>query len=148
MRLLWCNDLHLEFLEPDAVTSFARVLAEASADTILIGGDISTSTRIKEDLEEIARHVSDPVYFVLGNHDYYRGSIENTRTRVAEACRNAGNLHYLSRCDVVPLTTSACLLGHDGWGDAGAGDFFESTVALNDYVPASLGGTPKKGAWR
>ena len=115
------------------MASFAKILAEASADAILISGDISLSARITADLEEIARHVPDPVYFVLGNHDYYGGSIENTRTSVAEACQNVDNLHYLSQCDVVPLTTSTCLMGHDGWGDARAADFLKSTILLKDY---------------
>ncbi len=74
MKLLWCNDLHFDFLEPHGVASFAKILAEASADAILISGDISLSARITADLEEIARHVPDPVYFVLGNHDYYGGA--------------------------------------------------------------------------
>jgi len=56
------------------VASFAKILAEASADAIRISGDISLSARITGDLEEIARHVPDPVYFVLGNHDYYGGT--------------------------------------------------------------------------
>ena len=56
------------------MASFAKILAEASADAIRISGDISLSARITGDLEEIARHVPDSVYFVLGNHDYYGGT--------------------------------------------------------------------------
>ena len=36
-----------------------------------------------------------PIYFVLGNHDYYFGSIDKVRKAVKQLCQERPNLHYL-----------------------------------------------------
>jgi hypothetical protein len=44
------------------------------------------------------------------------------------------NLVYLSQTNVVELTPSTALVGHDGWADARLGDFDGSDVILNDFM--------------
>jgi hypothetical protein len=75
-----------------------------------------------------------PCYFVLGNHDYYRGSIADTRFYVAQLVGEVKNLVYLNLTGVVELTPHTALVGHDGWGDARLGDFDGSNVILNDFL--------------
>src|SRR5205814_6880233 len=75
-----------------------------------------------------------PVYFVLGNHDFYRGSIGQVRARVAELARASPWLRWLPEAGVVPLTERACLVGHDGWGDGRLGNPVGSQVMLNDFL--------------
>ena len=73
------------------------------------------------------------MYFVLGNHDFYRGSIQKTRQRVVETVKQARHLTYLTATEVVALTPQTALVGHDGWADTRLGDFNRSEVVLNDF---------------
>ena len=75
-----------------------------------------------------------PIYFVLGNHDFYNGSVAQTRARVGSLVRESENLVYLAQEGVVELTPSTALVGHDGWADARLGDYERSLVQINDLV--------------
>ena len=74
-----------------------------------------------------------PLLFVLGNHDFYGGSIANVRRQVAQVVAGATNLHYLTVSGLVRLSPKVCVIGHDGWGDARYGDFASSRLRLNDF---------------
>jgi hypothetical protein len=73
------------------------------------------------------------LYFVLGNHDFYRGSISGVREKMQALCAACPNLHWLPDAGVVPLTETTCLVGHDGWGDGRLGDYWDSQIELNDW---------------
>jgi 3',5'-cyclic AMP phosphodiesterase CpdA len=109
------------------------MLAETGADAFVISGDIGEADDVIEYLEAIAEKVRRPVYFVLGNHDFYNGSIAGVREKVRAICAATPNLHYLPDAGVVPLTDDACIVGHDGWGDGRLGDYHASEVMLNDF---------------
>ncbi len=74
-----------------------------------------------------------PVAFVLGNHDFYRGSIAGVRAAVRELCRDVPNLRWMPDAGVVPLTDTTCLVGHDGWGDGRLGNYRGSDVLPSDF---------------
>jgi hypothetical protein len=70
---------------------------------------------------------------VLGNHDFYGGSIGSVRENVAREAAASRWLHWLPASGVIPLTANTTLVGHDSWADGRLGDFFRSRVVLNDY---------------
>src|SRR5207245_2109809 len=72
-------------------------------------------------------------YLVLGNHDFYFGSIAAVRRSVVDLCRRRPRLVYLTAGGVVQLAPGMGLLGHDGWADARVGDYERSLVMMNDY---------------
>jgi Icc protein len=74
--------------------------------------------------------VRKPVYFVLGNHDFYHGSISVVRMAIQEL---GDSPRWLGGMECVPLTDTTCLVGHDGWGDGRYGNYAQSDVALNDF---------------
>jgi hypothetical protein len=100
----------------------------------VITGDISEAKTIEQDLAAIESRLSFPIYFVLGNHDFYNGSIAAVRKVVAGLCRRSRRLHYLSDEGVIPLNETTALVGHDGWADGRLGDYAGSTVELTDYT--------------
>lgn len=139
MRFVWSTDLHLNHV-PDATREhwLGRLAAE-SCDAILISGDIGESRELVYHLRKLAEHVETPVYFVLGNHDFYGSSIAATRQAVIQACRDNHLLRYLTDSSAVQLAdcdphNRAYLVGEDGWGDATQGDFDRSYVRLNDFA--------------
>jgi 3',5'-cyclic AMP phosphodiesterase CpdA len=133
MNLTWLTDIHLNFLRPPAQEAFHGMLAGTAADAFVITGDIAEADDVARHLNAIDNAVQRPVYFVLGNHDFYRGSIAGVRKAVRQLCAACPNLHWLPDAGVVPLTDEACLVGHDGWGDGRLGDYHGTDVMLNDF---------------
>jgi 3',5'-cyclic AMP phosphodiesterase CpdA len=109
-----------------------RVQAE-NLDAVALGGDIGEAHTLEHYLEMLAQHLPCPIYFVLGNHDFYFGSILGTRQKTSAICRRHERLCWLSDARVITLSGAMALIGHDGWADGRNGDFFGSDVLLNDY---------------
>ena len=128
-RIAWLTDVHLNFLRPAAREAFFESLPEA--DAFVITGDIGEAHDVCDHLRAFAAR--GPTYFVLGNHDFYKGSIDGVRADVRELCRDVPGLRWMPDAGVVPLTDSTCLVGHDGWGDGRLGDYTNSPVELNDW---------------
>ena len=134
MRVVWLTDIHLNFLMPREVVAFLRSVARMAPDVTLVGGDIGEAPTIEEYLWEISDRLGTPVYFVLGNHDCYNGSIAGARTRASHISRAVPNLRWLSEAGVVGLTDSTALVGDGGWADGRNGGYASSPVVLNDYL--------------
>lgn len=129
MRLAWATDVHLNFLGVAQRARFAAEVAATETEGVLITGDIAEADSVEPLLEELAAVVKRPVWFVLGNHDFYRGGIEEVRARAAAMTA----ARWLPAAGVVPLAPGVALVGHDGWGDARLGNFARTSVELSDF---------------
>jgi len=132
-RVAWCTDIHLNFAKPAALTDFWQQLQGSRADFVLVGGDIGEATDVVHYLDLLGRHMESPICFVLGNHDFYFGSIQGVRVVVRQACAADPRLVYLTDGAILELTPNTALIGHDGWADGRVGNYDQSTVMLNDY---------------
>jgi 3',5'-cyclic AMP phosphodiesterase CpdA len=147
-RVVWLTDLHLNFLELRQTEEFLARVAAQHPDRVLIGGDIAEGPSLAGHLERIATRLACPVYFVLGNHDFYFGSIKRVREAVQELCTSHANLVYLTSAGAVSLSARTGLCGHDGWADARLGDYERSLVMMNDYrLIEELAGVNKRDRW-
>jgi len=127
LRATWLTDIHLNFLKPLALRAFYdRVRAEQPA-VLLVTGDIGEADSVVRFVGELAAIA--PVYFVLGNHDYYRSSIAAVRGAVQ---RLPMEMTWLPGCGPLKITPRTTILGVDGWGDARCGDL-ASKVQLSDW---------------
>ena len=133
MRVAWATDIHLEFLTPPALTRFCITLAQSSADAFLISGDISQARGLLKHLRILERTLERPIYFVLGNHDFYHGRIADVRDQVREVTGISSWLRWLPAAGGIELAPGTGLVGHDGWADGRLGDYRQSPVRLNDY---------------
>jgi 3',5'-cyclic-AMP phosphodiesterase len=133
MRLVWLTDIHLNFLLAEEVDDFLAAVRHSEPQAILITGDIGEANSVSPILQKLADAWSCPIYFVLGNHDFYGGSIAGVRAEVAALGRAKPNLLYLSALDVIELTPNVGLIGDDGWADARLGNYEHSLVMMNDY---------------
>lgn len=133
-RIVWITDIHLDFVaDSNQIEKFCQSIVEVNPDVVLIGGDIAVAATIEESLLLLAKHLQRPIYFVLGNHDFYKGSIAGVRAKIAQLTRRASQLRWLSNSGVIELTPQTGLLGHDGWADGRLGNRIRSEVVLNDY---------------
>lgn len=132
-RLAWLTDLHLNFLSDKQFEAFCVSLASTEADCFALTGDIGEAQSVERYLHLLESSLHRPIYFVLGNHDFYGGSIASVRERVRDLCETSPHLHWMPLENIVPLSKHTCLVGHDGWGDARAGDYWGSRVELNDW---------------
>lgn len=125
-RLAWTTDTHLNFLRViGALESFVEYLKEDAAevsggppDALVITGDIAEGHNFGDFIEDVKKMFGKPVYFVLGNHDFYGSSFEEARDWAA---RLGG---WLVTEAPVKLTDEIALVGHDGWYDARIGNPF------------------------
>lgn len=132
-RLLWITDVHLNFLGQSGVDDFFIDLATVEADGVLLSGDIGEAPSISRYLNALEHQLGRPIYSVLGNHDFYRGSLAGVRASAKVMCAACPNLYWLNQAGIVPLTESTGLVGHDGWGDGRIGNYWGSSVSLNDW---------------
>ena len=95
-RIAWLTDIHLNFLLAQQVHEFLKSVVEVRPDAVLVSGDIAESHNVCDYLEQMREMIPVPIYFVLGNHDYYHGSIVETRIRVQQFCAERSGLHYLT----------------------------------------------------
>lgn len=134
MRVVWLTDIHLNFIGHDRIEAFCRDIGAAGPDAILISGDIGEAAYVGGYLQRLEASLPVPIYFVLGNHDYYGSSIAAVREELAAIAGQSKRLFWQPSAGIVELTAETGLVGHDGWADARFGDYANSQVMLNDYL--------------
>jgi len=133
VRLAWATDLHFEFTTVDAVVKFCERMIALAPDGLLLTGDLAQAPSLERYLRALDRALPMPIYFVLGNHDFYHGSIGTVRGQVEALVAQAAHLVWMSRTDVVSVGPNTALIGHDGWADGRCGDYTASRVLVKDY---------------
>lgn len=133
-RVLWLTDIHLNFLSPVKLEQFHGLVRGSGADSVLISGDIGEAPRLIWYLQQLENRWGCPIYFVLGNHDFYHGSFDDIHKAVKEHVSESPYLHWMTAGEIVELAPDVGLIGHDTWADGRCGDFMVSPVMMNDYL--------------
>jgi 3',5'-cyclic-AMP phosphodiesterase len=129
--LAWLTDLHLDAAPSWARRKFYKCLEASPAALFLITGDISNARLLPLHLREIAAAAGErPVYFCLGNHDFYGSSFARVDGIVAGICSNHRHLHHLDGKRLIDLGHDTVLIGHRGWCDGRTG-WGEKSLAKN-----------------
>jgi len=131
-KIAWLTDIHLNFLRSDERENFYQSITKTDATAVVITGDIAEAKDVCEILNEFNFQIKMPIYFVLGNHDYYLGSVADIRKKILKLCAENFNLIWLGKPEIIKLNQHTVLVGHDGWADGRYGDFEHSDVNLND----------------
>lgn len=131
-KLAWLTDIHANHLSKKELEHFLASVWLKHPDAVLVGGD--TSDGNFEFLERIAKLLKLPVYYVLGNHDFYGMDLGGVY-KIAETTTEPSNLHYLPAVGPVNLEQGAKLIGIGGWGDAKCGLLEEAEgIADMEYI--------------
>lgn len=132
MQLAWLTDIHLNFIDNNARHCFYQSIINTRCDGVLITGDIAEATDVQALLIEMADFTEKPIYFVLGNHDYYHGQIDEVRNHMRALTQSHRHLFWLPVSGVQKLNQNTFLIGQDGWADGRLGDYQNSRVMMND----------------
>ncbi|MBS0289814.1 MAG: metallophosphoesterase [Proteobacteria bacterium] len=131
MKFSWLTDIHLNFLYEDKRKQYYEAI-NRNCDAIIISGDIAEANSITRILEEMVSYINKPIYFVLGNHDYYHGQINEVRDEMRSLTLSNSLLFWLGCCEPIKLDEHTILIGEDGWADGRYGDYANTPVSLND----------------
>lgn len=130
----WATDLHLDWADAAKRRDFFDAVQATAADAVVLSGDIAEGANTAGYLEDMAWEFQRPIYFVLGNHDFYGSSLDRMRRRITTLTAGSAWLHYLSAAGAMELAPRTAMIGHEGWGDARLGDYENSKVFLTDFV--------------
>ncbi len=81
-RFVWSSDVHLDRMDVGEREEFKEYLQELAPDGFILAGDIGEADSVAGFLEDFCRTLSCPIYFVLGNHDFWGSSFEQVRTEI------------------------------------------------------------------
>src|SRR5262249_47567983 len=95
MKIAWLTDIHLNFLDRNSRKRFYEFLVISKADLVMISGDIAEAPSVKDILTEMGKEINRPIYFVLGNHDYYFGYVQEVRDEMTQLSSSNPLLHWL-----------------------------------------------------
>lgn len=141
-NLAYATDIHLNFItgrekSPKLFQRFVDEINRENPDGLVLTGDLSEATELEKHLRMLSASISCSIWFVLGNHDYYNGSILATREMVKSLCLELPNLHWLHSLpdgSYPPMLGSdTCLIGADGWYDGLYAPFGLGSVVMNDW---------------
>lgn len=133
MTILWGTDWHLNFLKKeDATLMLCQYIAEENpdADCLILTGDISSGEVLEKHLTQLAQGFPKPIYFVLGNHDYYNSSFDRTDSLVTNLTKKFDNLHWLQEGN--HFHNGISIVGVCGWYDVRHGNT-SSRLQMADF---------------
>ncbi|MFA6303158.1 MAG: metallophosphoesterase [Legionella sp.] len=95
MKMAWMTDIHLNFIDLTTRQKFYQEIIDSKCNSVLLSGDIAEAPSIKNILQELAIFIKKPIYFVLGNHDYYRGQVDEVRIEMTALTESNEYLFWL-----------------------------------------------------
>lgn len=129
---LWATDIHLDKLTKMSVKDWGKNLkiTYPATQSLIITGDISTGSKLEQHLKELVSGFQSPIYFVLGNHDYWNSSFE-AMDEQAELWQSFGLTCLENK--VIRLSDDIALVGTSGFYDCTYGDFDYSYEEMTDF---------------
>lgn len=122
-KYLWYSDTHFNLTFPWTRHAFVERVKDEKPDGLILTGDISCGLTIGNILTFLAKELENfPIYFVLGNHDYYGASFAESEKIVSKITQKYNNLIWLTQHDKVAVNEGVAFIGDEGWYDARLGD--------------------------
>ncbi len=131
LKLLHVTDPHFDYAPKFEYDSFISKVRARDFDIMVISGDICDGAYADKHLSKLLRDIKKPIFFVLGNHDYYNTSCEFSQ---AKATQIAKGIHYLSTMpSPIKLNPNVAIVGDDGFYDGLHGEGARTKVQLIDF---------------
>lgn len=132
---IWATDIHLNYFSDEYISNFGKSLAkDYKAKGLIISGDISLGNKLERNLKTLSDAVQMPIYYVLGNHDYWYSSFAEIDALVDRLSSDSG-LIDLNK-SIVKINDSTALTGFTGWYDCKFGKI-NPEVKMSDWIKIS-----------
>lgn len=130
MKFDYCSDLHLEFDENyygEPAPVISEILKNQTSDNLIIAGDLCVIGNIGDmDIEDTKKILNNfyqyaksnwkNIYFVLGNHDYWRHTL-STAADLYKTLMPEVNVLSLYGNQIIELDNDVTLIGDTMWSD-------------------------------
>lgn len=133
MKPCWITDIHLNFLEDDKAREFLETVHDHDSDIVFLTGDIAESPVLSDYITMIDQVVGKPVYFVLGNHDFWHTSVSHIHAHFPRFLNEKSFTRWLTTSGVIALDNDTCVIGHEGWYDCRYGDWQSSSFLMREW---------------
>ncbi len=132
MNILWSTDIHFNLCvkQHRCIRKFLKRIEKHNPDALVISGDISTGRHFEKHISQLAKSFGKPIYFVLGNHDYWKSSWEDTTSLAIKLSGDISNLFFLDQ-DYYEFDNHV-ICGTGGWYDAFYGN--TNSTPTNDII--------------
>jgi hypothetical protein len=131
---LWTSDIHLDRMDARDFRAFMDWVAAQDAGALVISGDIAEADSFAGFLRKLSEELPIPIYFVLGNHDFWGSSFAEVRAIARELTREFRNLRWLTESEPIAMDPETCMMGHDGWSDGRLGSFVPGEPVPRDFM--------------
>jgi len=133
-KIAWATDIHLDRLLDRDYLEYKEYLQELNPVCLVISGDIAEGEFVCKSLKDFNDSLDFPIYFVLGNHDFYFNSFAKVEENVRAVVEQSENLFWLSETGIVKLNDTTALIGVEGWGDGRNGTLNLSEGSTRDVL--------------
>ena len=130
-RMVWSTDLHLNFQKGNK--AFFDKILRVKPDVLILSGDIAEAPSVASFIADMESKFDIPIYFVLGNHDYYHGSLKQVRSEMVALTLGIDNINWLPEAGVCELTKDVAITGVDGWYDGRYGMAETPKLVMSDW---------------
>lgn len=136
-KYVWITDTHFNVRENSLIADLKLIenaMNQESADGLILSGDISVASKLVSQLGTLEQAVKKPIYFTLGNHDFWGTSYENVDKVMKDLTLMSPFLKYLPASEYLQLGTSTCVIGANTWYDAIIGRPNDSMFIMRDWL--------------
>lgn len=130
--IVWTTDLHLDRLSERDYLEYKEYLRKLNPAGLIISGDIGEGETLYKSLRDFNDSFDFPIYFVLGNHDFYYVTFADVKSKIRRLVADCENLHWLTESEIISLNDSTALIGVEGWGDGKNGSLNFSEAGSRD----------------
>lgn len=135
-KIVWATDVHFDHAHHEKKMAFLRRIEGEKPDFLFLTGDNSSGNLLEAHIRLFELHLPEvQTFFVLGNHDFYNGSIADVRNLMLKSYSSVGpgKATYAISKPFFAISESTALVGHDGWYDGLYANWFSSQVDMCDY---------------
>jgi len=136
--LAWSSDTHFNLTTAKRIKKFCKEIThEDDCIGLILTGDIAESDSTISFLTELHKQIKVPIYFVLGNHDFYKSDIATVTQNMINNL--PVDIHWLTRIDYIRLNDTTCIVGNENWWDGRAGSLrslglLDGVLMAPDYI--------------
>lgn len=130
LKILHVTDPHFDYAPKFEYESFLSKVMARDFDLMVISGDICDGAYADKWISKLITAIKRPVFFVLGNHDYYNTASDYAQAKAHKVAKGA---HFLTKMGPIKLNPQTCIVGDDGFYDGVAGEGARTKVQLIDF---------------